>query len=107
MSHSMRIRKGDRVKVVTGKDKGKEGKVLASYPERERLVVENVNMIKKHVRPTQRNPQGGIVEREGTIHVSDVMLVCPSCGQPSRLGATREGGSRTRTCKKCGTEIDK
>ncbi|MBE0476800.1 MAG: 50S ribosomal protein L24 [Coriobacteriia bacterium] len=103
----MRIRKGDRVRVITGKDKGKEGKVLSSDPEKKRLVVENVNMIKKHARPTQRNPQGGIIEREGTIHVSDVMLVCPSCSEPSRVGVLREDGARIRTCKECGTRIDK
>ena len=107
MAHSMRIRKGDKVRVITGKDKGKEGKVLAANPEKKRLVVENVNMIKKHTRPTQRNPQGGIIEREGTIDVSDVMLVCPSCAQPVRVGATRDDGTRVRTCKKCGGEIDK
>lgn len=107
MTHSMRIRKGDRVRVITGKDKGKEGKVLSSDPEKKRLVVENVNMIKKHARPTQRNPQGGIIEREGTIHVSDVMLVCPSCSEPSRVGVLREDGARIRTCKECGTRIDK
>ncbi|GAV32369.1 50S ribosomal protein L24 [Coriobacteriaceae bacterium EMTCatB1] len=75
----MTVRKGDKVRVIAGKDKGKEGKVLRAYPEKQRVVVENVHMIKKATRPSQRNPQGGIVEMEGTIHVSNVMLVCPNC----------------------------
>ena len=75
----MNIKKGDRVKVLSGKDKGKEGVVLRSIPQKERVVVEKVNMIKKAMRPTQQNPQGGISTMEAPIHVSNVMLVCPSC----------------------------
>ena len=107
MSKSLTIRKGDRVRVLSGKDRGKEGKVLRSMPEKERIVVENVHMIKKHARPSQKNPQGGIIEMEGTIHVSSVMLICPSCSQPTRVGRRREDGLRIRTCKKCGKDIDK
>jgi large subunit ribosomal protein L24 len=107
MSKSLTIRKGDRVKVISGKDAGKEGKVLRSAPEKQRIVVENVHMIKKHTRPSQKNQQGGIIEMEGTIHVSNVMLVCPSCSQPTRVGRRREEGVRIRTCKKCGKDIDK
>ncbi|MBC7265850.1 MAG: 50S ribosomal protein L24 [Anaerosomatales bacterium] len=103
----MTVRKGDKVRVIAGKDKGKEGKVLRAYPEKQRVVVENVHMIKKATRPSQRNPQGGIVEMEGTIHVSNVMLVCPNCGQPTRVGRRREDGVRIRVCKKCGKDIDK
>jgi large subunit ribosomal protein L24 len=107
MSKSLTIRKGDRVRVLTGKDAGKEGKVLRSIPEKERVVVENVHMIKKHTRPSQKNPQGGIIEMEGTIHVSNVMLICPGCSQPTRVGRRRDDGVRIRTCKKCGKDIDK
>jgi large subunit ribosomal protein L24 len=107
MTKSLTIRKGDRVRVIAGKDKGKEGTVLRSQPEKERVVVQNVHMIKKHARPTQRNPQGGIVEMEGTIHVSSVMLLCPNCGAPTRVGRRREDGNRVRVCKKCGKDIDK
>ena len=103
----MNIRKDDKVIVLSGKDKGKEGKVLRSMPERERVVVENVHMIKKHTRPSQKNPQGGIIEMEGTIHVSNVMVVCPNCSQPTRVGRRREDGVRVRVCKKCGKDIDK
>jgi large subunit ribosomal protein L24 len=106
MSKSLTIRKGDRVKVITGKDKGKESRVLRVYPHKERLVVERVNMIKKHQRATQKQPKGGILEIEGTIHVSNVMLLCPSCAQATRVGRKREGGSRVRVCKKCGKDID-
>ncbi len=107
MSKSLTIRKGDRVKVITGKDNGKESRVLRVYPERERLVVEHVNMIKKHQRATQRQPKGGILEIEGTIHVSNVMLICPSCSQPTRAGRRRDDSGRIRVCKKCGKDIDK
>jgi len=107
MSKSMTIRKGDRVKVITGKDKGKESRVLRVYPERQRLVVEHVNMVKKHQRPTSKQPQGGILELEGTIHSSNVMLLCPSCSEATRVGRRREDGIRIRVCKKCGNDIDK
>lgn len=107
MAKSLTIRKGDRVRVIAGKDKGKEGKVLRSFPQKERVVVENVHMIKKHTRPSQKNPQGGIVEMEGTIHVSSVMLVCPNCSQPTRVGRRREEGTRIRVCKACGKDIDR
>ncbi|MRS12658.1 MAG: 50S ribosomal protein L24 [Actinobacteria bacterium] len=107
MAKSLTIRKGDKVHVIAGKDKGKEGKVLRSMPEKERVVVENVHMIKKHTRPSQKNQQGGIIEMEGAIHVSNVMLVCPNCGQPTRVGRRRDDGVRVRTCKKCGKDIDK
>ena len=107
MAKSLSIRKGDRVRVIAGKDKGREGTVLRSQPEKERIVVQNVHMIKKHTRPSQKNPQGGIIEMEGTIHVSSVMLVCPNCGAATRVGRRREDGMRVRTCKKCGKDIDK
>jgi len=101
------IRTGDKVKVITGKDKGKEAKVLATVPYKQRVIVERINMVKKATRPTQRNPQGGILEIEAPIHVSNVMLVCPSCSQPTRIGRKRVDGTRVRVCKKCGNDIDK
>ncbi len=107
MSRSLTIRAGDKVQVISGKDKGKEGKVLRAFPEKQRVIVERVNLIKKHTRPSQRYRQGGIVELEGTIHVSNLMLVCPTCGQPTRVGRKREDGVRLRVCKKCGKEIDR
>ena len=107
MAKSMTVRKGDKVRVIAGKDKGKEGKVLRSMPEKQRIVVENVAMMKKATRPSQTNQQGGIIEMEGTIHVSNVMLVCPACSEATRAGRRREDGMRIRVCKKCGKDIDK
>ncbi len=108
MAKSLTIRKGDKVRVIAGKDKGKESRVLKVQPEKQRVVVEKVNMIKKAQRPTQRNPQGGILEIEGTVHVSNLMLLCPACSQPTRVGRRRtEDGSRIRVCKKCSNDIDK
>ncbi len=107
MSRSMTIHKGDKVHIIAGKDKGKEGKILRAYPFKERVVVEGANLIKKHTRPSTKNQQGGIMTIEGTIHVSNVMLICPSCAQPSRVGRRRDAGTRVRVCKKCGKDIDK
>ena len=100
------IRNGDKVRVITGKDRGKEGKVLRVLPDKRRVVVERVNMVKKATRPTQKNPQGGLLEIEAPLHVSNVMIVCPKCSQPTRIGRKREGGTRVRVCKKCGNDID-
>jgi large subunit ribosomal protein L24 len=100
------IRTGDKVRVLAGKDKGKEAKVLAVYPHKERVVVERVNLIKKATRPTQKNAKGGILEIEAAIHVSNVAIVCPKCSQPTRIGRKREEGTRVRVCKKCGNDID-
>jgi len=103
----MSIRTGDKVQVIAGKDKGKEGKVLSVLPYKERVTVERANMMKKATRPTQKNPTGGILEIEAPIHVSNVMLICPSCSQPTRISRRREEGARVRVCKKCGNDIDK
>lgn len=103
----MHVKKGDTVKVLSGKDKGKQGKILRSVPEKQRVVVEKVNMIKKAMRPTQANPQGGISSLEAPIHVSNVMLVCPQCSEPTRVSHKRdENGRKVRVCKKCKKDID-
>ena len=105
--NSMNIKKGDKVKVLAGKDKGKEGTILHSLPQKQRVVVEKVNIVKKALRPTQQNPQGGISSVEAPIHVSNVMLVCPSCKQPTRVSnKSDENGKKVRVCKKCGKDID-
>ena len=102
------IRKGDKVQVITGKDKGKKGKVLFALPDDNKLVVEGIAMIKRHTRPTQKVPQGGIQEREAPIHVSNVQVICPSCGQATRAGVrVAESGKKVRTCRKCEGDIDK
>ena len=104
----MNVKKGDTVKVIAGKDKGKEGEVLRSVPESGRVVVEKVNMIKKDMRPTQQNPQGGITTKEAPIHVSNVMLVCPNCKAATRVTRKRVEGKRgyVRVCKKCGKDFE-
>lgn len=101
-----RIRKGDKIVVIAGKDKDKESKVLAVYPQRERVLCEHVAVAKKAARPTQQNPQGGFQEIEMPIHISNVMLICPKCSKPTRVGAKRVDGLRIRTCKQCGGDID-
>jgi len=101
----MKIRKNDSVKVMTGKYKGKVGRVLRVLPERERLVVEGVNIIKRHTRPTQDNPQGGIQEKEATIHISNVRLVVD--GQPTKVGfKILEDKKKARISKRSGEVID-
>lgn len=107
MASTLNVRRGDTVRVIAGKDKGKQGKVLRAFPEKQRVVVEGVNKIKKHTRPSQKQPQGGILEIEGTVHVSNVMLVCPGCGEATRVGHVREDGVRLRVCKKCGKQVEK
>ena len=106
MASSMHVRRGDKVRVIAGKENGKEGKVLHAFPEKQRVTVEGLNMVKRATRPSQKNPQGGIMQSEGTMHVSNVMIICPSCGQATRIGRRREGGDRIRVCKKCGKDID-
>lgn len=103
----LHVKKGDDVKVIAGKYKGVEGEVLKALPREERVVVEGVNIIKKHVKPTQDNQQGGIVDLEAPIHVSNVMLVCEHCNQATRTGKKiLDDGRRVRYCKKCNETID-
>lgn len=102
-----KLKRGDTVQVIQGKDRGKRGKILRVLAEDGRVVVERVNFIKRHVKPTQRNPQGGVIEREAGIHVSNVKLVCPSCGQAARVGVRAEADGRVRFCKKCHNQVDK
>ncbi len=101
------IRKNDTVKVMAGKDRGKTGRVLSTDPARKRITVEQVMVIKRHTRPNpQKSIKGGIVERESTIHISNVMLVCPSCGPTRPKVQTHPDGKKTRACRKCGNSLD-
>jgi len=97
-----KVRKGDRVKVVSGNDRGRVGRVLTVYPERDRIIVENVHMITKHQRPTQQLREPGIIRREGTIHISNVKVLCPECDVPTRVAFTLVDGEKMRQCKHCG-----
>ncbi|NMB35444.1 MAG: 50S ribosomal protein L24 [Firmicutes bacterium] len=104
----LHVRKGDRVQILSGKDRGKKGKVLRTFPRKNKVLVEGINMITKHARPTQKIPQGGIREMEAAINASKVMVICPSCQQPTRLfHRALENGKKVRGCKKCGEYIDK
>lgn len=104
----MHVKKGDTVIVITGKDKGKKGRVLAAYPKKERVLVEGINLVKKHARPSQANPQGGILTQEAPIHVSNVALIDPKSGKPTRIGyKVLENGKKVRVAKKSGEIIDK
>ena len=120
MAQTMKVKKGDVVHVLRGKDAGKEGRVIEALPKEGRVVVENVNMIKRHQRPRplansnrMGGPQiipGGIVERPAPLDASNVMVVCPTCGKPTRVGTiektVKDKNVRVRVCKRCGEEID-
>jgi large subunit ribosomal protein L24 len=103
------IRKNDSVVVITGKDRGKRGRVLKVLAAKNRLVIEGVNIIKRHTKPNpQRNIKGGLVEREAGLHASNVQVVCPDCGKPTRLGRKVLGdGRKVRICRKCEGVVDK
>ena len=103
------IRKNDNVVVITGKDRGKRGRVLKVLPEKNRLIIEGVNVIKRHTKPNPgRNIKGGLVEREAPLHASNVQIVCPECGKATRIGRRILGdGRKVRICRKCEGVVDK
>jgi large subunit ribosomal protein L24 len=103
------IRKNDNVQVTTGKDRGKKGRVIRVLPEKNRLIVEGVNLIKRHTRPNPaKNIKGGVVQREASLHASNVQLVCPECGAPTRVGKkVLDDGRKVRICRKCEGVVDK
>ena len=103
------IRRNDNVVVITGKDRGKRGRVLKVVPSTNRLIVEGVNFIKRHTKPNpQRQVKGGVIEREASLHASNVQLVCPECGKPTRLGRRiLSDGRKVRICRKCEGVVDK
>jgi large subunit ribosomal protein L24 len=101
----LKIKKGDRVRVLKGKDRGKEGDVTRVLPDKNKVIVDGVNVAKKHQKPTRATMQGGIIDRDMPIDVSNVALMCPK-GHPTRVGYTfNADGSKSRKCKKCGTEL--
>lgn len=103
----MHVKKGDTVLVLSGKDKGKEGKIIEAMPKKAKVVVAGVNKVKRHTKPSQTNPQGGIIVKEAAISASKVMLVCPACKKATRIKKTAVGEKFARACKKCGEVIDK
>jgi len=107
MQKTYDIRRNDQVKVISGRDRGKEGRVLRVFPDKGRVLVEHVMMVKKNVRPNpQKNIKGGIAEQEASIAISNVKLICPSCG-PVRVGHERQGHKSVRVCKECKTTLEK
>ena len=102
------LKKGDTVLVISGEDKGKKGKIISVFPKKMHAIVEGVNFLKKHVKPTEKTPQGGIVDQEGTIHITNLKLVCNKCNKPTTVKREKiKEGKRVRVCKKCGEIIDK
>jgi large subunit ribosomal protein L24 len=102
-----KIKLNDQVEVIAGKDKGLVGKVIRSFRDNDQVIVEKVNMIKRHTKPNATNQQGGIIEKEAPINVSNVMLLCPKCSKATRVGAkVLDDGAKVRICKKCGESVE-
>lgn len=103
-----KLKKGDSVIVISGEDKGKNGKIIKIFPKKGSVIVEGINLLKKHMKPTQKSPQGGIVRHEGPIQKSNIRLICNKCNKPTsvKYGLTKEH-KKVRVCKKCGEIMDK
>lgn len=102
----LKVKKNDRVKIIQGKDRGKIGKVLRVDPAKNKLYVEGINIIKKHTRKKGQNQPGGIISKEGPLHISNVELICPNCGKPTRVGfEVKDSGEKLRVCKRCRQQI--
>ena len=102
---AMNVKKGDTVIVLSGKDKGKQGKVLGTVPSQDKVVVENVNMATCHIKARKQGEESGIVKREAAIYASKVQVVCPKCNKPTRVAYKVEDGKKSRVCKHCGAEL--
>ena len=103
--NKMSIKKNDTVVVLSGKDKGKQGKVLAVMPADRKVIVEGINMVSRHTKPRKQGEQGGILQKEAAMYACKVQKVCPKCNKPTRIGHKVEGDKKVRICKKCGAEI--
>jgi len=101
----MKVKKGDKVKVIYGKDKGHQGVIERVYKKSNKVLIPGINLFKRHLKKTEQNPQGGVVDVPRPIDVSKLMLICPKCGKPTRVGFKREKGSKVRYCKKCQSKI--
>ena len=101
----MNVKKNDTVVVLSGKDKGKQGKVLSVDPKTRKVVVEKINMASRHQKPRKQGEEGGIIQKEIPLYASKVMTVCPKCSKPTRVAHKIEGGKKVRVCKHCGAEI--
>ena len=103
--NKVHVKTGDNVMVISGKDAGKTGKVLAVSPTEGKVIVESLNMVTKHVKPRRQGEQGGIVKAEGAMYASKVMPVCPKCNKATRIGHSEVDGKKVRVCKKCGAQL--
>ncbi|MBK5288123.1 MAG: 50S ribosomal protein L24 [Acidimicrobiia bacterium] len=101
----MKIKKGDQVQVIAGKDVGKVGEVTRVLVDRDRVIVDGVNVAKRHQRATQATMQGGIIDKDMPVHVSNVAIVCTSCGKHTRIGYRMDGDTKVRVCRKCGKDL--
>lgn len=103
----LHVKKGDTVIILSGKDKGKHGKIITSLPKKGMVIVEDINKVKRHTKPSLKSPQGGIISKEMPIHACKVLPICPECNKPTRVAHKRINGKYSRTCKHCGQPIDK
>ncbi len=101
----MKIHKNDQILVISGKDRGRKAKVIAVFPKEGVIIIEGINLRKKHVKPKKSGEKGQIVEVPGPLNISNVKIICPKCGKPTRIGYRKEGKKKYRICKKCGQEI--
>ncbi|MBR4642737.1 MAG: 50S ribosomal protein L24 [Selenomonadaceae bacterium] len=102
----LHVKKGDTVVVLSGKDKGKQGKIITAMPKAGKVIVEGINKVKRHSKPSLKVPQGGIITKEMPLHVCKVQLICPACNKPTRIGHKEVNGKNSRVCKKCGEVIE-
>lgn len=102
----LNVKKGDTVVVLSGKDKGKQGKIIQALPKKSQVIVEDVNKVKRHTKPSLKAPQGGILAKEMPLNVCKVQLVCPACNKPTRIAHKSVDGKNLRVCKKCGEVVD-
>lgn len=102
----LHVKKGDTVVVLSGKDKGKQGKIITSMPDKGKVIVEGVNKVKRHSKPSLKVPNGGIIAKEMPLHACKVQLVCPACNKPTRIAHKEVAGKNVRVCKKCGEVVD-
>lgn len=105
--YKLKIKKDDTVVVLSGKDRGKKGKILQALPKKDKVIVEGINKIKRHTKPNQNVPKGGIISKEAPMYASKVMVVCPACSKPTRVAKKLVDGKMVRVCKKCGEPLDK
>lgn len=105
-TNHLHVKKGDTVVVLSGKDKGKQGKIIEAQPKHGKVIVEGINKVKRHTKPSLKAPQGGILTKEAPLNACKVMLVCPACNKPTRIAHKDVNGKNVRACKKCGEVID-